>query len=267
VRSGPVPLPLPDAPDGVELDGSAALPGSTAYPARAASRYRGLRHIRKFMGSQRTARPEGIHHMRTSTFLAAAMLVASLPAIAAEEHRELGPHEHGHGKLNIAVEGKRVSMELEVPGADIVGFEHEASTPEQKAAVEKAKVTLSDALGVFKLSAAAGCKLAEATVAIQPEDEHEHTESGALQEDADAAAEPDATGAQEEAGEEHHHSEFHVTYAIDCASPDKLTAIDFKYFDLFAGARAVSVNLVTEKGQTSYEVTREQPALKLGEVG
>lgn len=190
--------------------------------------------------------------MRRSNFLIAAVFAVSLPAVA-EEHRELGPHEHGHGKLNIAIEGNRVSMELEVPGADIVGFEHEASTADQKAAVEKAKATLGDALAVFKLPAGVGCKQAESEVVIQPEDEHEH------------ADEAKADGATEEEG--HHHSEFHVTYALDCASPAKLTGIDFKYFDLFAGARVLSVNLVTPKGQTSYEVTREQPRLELGEVG
>ena len=189
-------------------------------------------------------------------FIIAAALAVSLPAMAAEEHRELGAHEHGHGKLNIAIEGNRVSMELEVPGADIVGFEHEASTPEQKATVEKAKATLSDALAVFKLPAAAGCKLAEAKVAVQAEDEHEH-EAEAKKED------PKPDGAKEE----EHHSEFHATYAIDCASPAKLTAIEFKYFDLFAGAQELDVNLVTLKGQTSYEVTREAPKLELGEVG
>ena len=189
-------------------------------------------------------------------FIIAAALAASLPAIAAEEQRELGAHEHGHGKLNIAIEGNRVSMELEVPGADIVGFEHEASTPEQKATVEKAKVTLSDALGVFKLPAAAGCKLVEAKVAVQAGDEHEH-EAEAKKED----AKPDG------AKEEENHSEFHATYAIDCASPAKLTGIEFNYFSLFAGAQELDVNLVTPKGQTSYEVTREAPRLELGEVG
>ncbi len=187
-------------------------------------------------------------------FIIAAALAASLPAIAAEEHRELGPHEHGHGKLNIAIEGNRVSMELEVPGADIVGFEHEASTPEQKAAVEKAKATLGNALAVFKLPAAAGCKLAEAQVAVKAEDEH-------AAEGQKAEAKPG--GAKEGEG----HSEFHVTYAIDCASPAKLTAIEFKYFDLFANAQELDVNLVTPKGQTSYEVTRGAPKLELGEVG
>jgi hypothetical protein len=192
--------------------------------------------------------------MRKVNFLIAAAFAASLPAIAAEEHRELGPHEHGHGKLNIAIEGNRVSMALEVPGADIVGFEHEASTPDQKAAVDKAKATLSNALAVFKLPAGAGCKLAEASVTVQAEDEHEEAEH---QQEAKADGPKEAE----------HHSEFHVTYAIDCAAPAKLTAIDFKYFDLFAGAQELDVNLVTPKGQTSYEVTREQPRLELGEVG
>ena len=184
---------------------------------------------------------------------ATAVFIACVPGLAAEENRALGPHEHGHGKLNIAIEGKRVSMELEVPGADIVGFEHEASTPEQKATVEKAKATLGNALAVFKLPAGAGCKLAEAQVEVKAEDEHEHAE--------EAKAKPDS------AKEEEHHSEFHVTYAIDCAAPAKLTNIEFKYFDLFAGAQELDVNLVTPKGQTSYEVTRGAPKLELGEVG
>ena len=191
-------------------------------------------------------------NLSKSTFFAA-LFAASLPAIAAEEHRELGPHEHGVGHLNIAIEGKRVSMELEVPGADIVGFEHEASTATQKAAVKKAKSELEAALGVFKLPADAKCKIATADVKIQAEHEHEH--------DADEAK-------HEGEGEEgHHHSEFHAAYAIDCAAPEKLTGIDFHYFDLFAGARKLDINLVTEKGQNHYEVSREQPKLTFGEIG
>jgi hypothetical protein len=189
---------------------------------------------------------------------AAAAAIAGVCAVGAEEHRELGPHEHGHGRLNIAIEGKRLSMELEVPGADIVGFEHEASTAEQKATVEKAKATLSDALSIFKLPAAAGCKLADAKVAIQAEDEHEHEHAG---------AEHKNEAKQEGEEKEHHHSEFHVTYALDCATPAQITGIDFGYFDAFAGAQELDIDLVTEKGQSHYEVTRAKPTLKFGEMG
>ena len=182
---------------------------------------------------------------------AAVAFIACTSALAAEENRELGPHEHGHGRLNIAIEGQRVSMELEVPGADIAGFEHEASTAEQKAVVEKAKATLADALSMFRLPAAAGCKLADAQVATHAGDEHEHK---------------DEAGGQEKAGEQHH-SEFHAAYVIDCAAPEKLTGIDFGYFDAFAGALELDINLVTPKGQYHYEVTRDQPRLQFGEIG
>jgi len=192
--------------------------------------------------------------LHQSIFIAA-MLAAGLPVMAAEEHRELGPHEHGVGRLNIAIEGKRISMELEVPGADIVGFEHEASTKEQKAAVKKAKSTLEGVLNVFKLPAEAKCKLAEAKVKIEAED-HDHDEAG----DKSQASHDE----KEEGG---HHSQFHATYAIDCAAPEKVTGIDFKYFGLFPEARKLDINLATEKGQSHYEVPREQPQLKFGEIG
>ena len=61
-----------------------------------------------------------------STFALVAISLLMTSARAEEDHRELGPHVHGHGTLNIAIEDKRVSMELEVPGMDIVGFEHAA---------------------------------------------------------------------------------------------------------------------------------------------
>jgi hypothetical protein len=203
--------------------------------------------------------PKKENTMKTFRFIAAAAAaaIAGICVVAAEEHRELGPHEHGHGRLNIAIEGKRLSMELEVPGADIVGFEHEANPSEQKAAVEKAKATLADALSIFRPPAEAGCKLADAKVAIQAEDEHDHAE----------AAPKDEAKHEGAAEEEHHHSEFHVTYALDCAAPAQLTGIDFKYFDAFAGAQELDINLVTEKGQSHYEVTRAQPTLKFGEMG
>jgi hypothetical protein len=187
----------------------------------------------------------------------AATLAAGLPTNAAEEHRELGAHEHGVGRLNIAIEGKRVSMELEVPGADIVGFEHAASTATQKAAVKTAISTLEGALNVFKLPAEAKCKLANAKVAAHAEDEEDHEHGQA-----------EKAGTKHDEGEEEaHHSQFHAQYAVDCAAPEKLTGIDFKYFDLFAGARKLDVNLVTDKGQTQYEVSRQKPQLKFGEIG
>ncbi len=184
---------------------------------------------------------------------AAFAVASSAPARAEEEHRELGPHVHGHGTLNIAVEDKRVSMELEVPGMDIVGFEHDATTDAQKSAMEKAKAELAKPLDVFKLPAAAGCTVADANIALEAEHHHEGEEA-----DHDDHADEDHDH-DEHAG----HKAFHVTYALDCTEPSNLTSITFDYFKMFAGAHDLTVNVVTAKAQSKYEVSRDKPDLDL----
>ena len=195
-------------------------------------------------------------HLVTTLGLVA-MSLLTIPAFAEDGHRELGPHVHGHGTLNIAIEGKRVSMELEVPGMDIVGFEHAPSTDDQKAAVEKAKTRLEKPLGMFSLPAAAGCTVAEAKVAIEAEhgdhdgDDHKHDEKGDDDHDQGAAG---------------GHNQFEANYALDCTNPSELTTITFDYFALFAGAHDLTVNVVTAKGQSKYEVSRSKPTLDLGGI-
>ena len=192
--------------------------------------------------------------------IATALLAAP---VFAQEHRELGPHEHGHGTLDIAVEGSKVSMSLEVPGMDIVGFEHAAESAEQKAAVDKGTATLSAPLTLFKIPASAGCKVTDAKVAIEAEHEHEEGEEDHdSKEGADHAK--DGHDTKHDHGEHAGHNQFHATYALECAKPAEITSIAFDYFKSFAGAQELTVNVVTAKAQNKYEVTRDKPTLDLG---
>ena len=202
--------------------------------------------------------------MRTPLISALAVSSFALlsPAFAEDEHRELGAHVHGHGTLNIAIEDKRVALELEVAGMDVVGFEHAASTPEQKAAVDKAKGLLEKPLDVFALPAAAGCSAAETKVVIETEAHGDHDHD---HDKGDAKGDHDHDGHDHDHGDkaEGGHSHFHATYALDCTSPAELTTITFNYFKLFAGAKELTVNVVGAKGQSSYEVSRDKPTLDL----
>ena len=188
--------------------------------------------------------------MKRSLVLGGVLVALAFP-VCADEHRQLGPHRHGHGKLNIAIENGQVSMDLDVPGADIAGFEHEPDTPEQKSAFEAGKAKLADALSIFKMSAAAGCSVKEAKVSI--EGEHET--------DRDAAPKGETAAVLE--AEEHRHADFNVEYTLECKSLARLAAIDFDYFKAFAGAQVLEVTVITAKGQNSYEVTRDKPSLDL----
>jgi hypothetical protein len=193
--------------------------------------------------------------MRMITLVMPALCILALPAAAAAQHRELGAHEHGRGTLNIAVEGSRVSMELEVPGADIVGFEHAAKTRKQKAAVVQAKKQLSAPQTLFKLPAAAGCVLKEASAEVEGGD-HDHAKSS-------AKADKEKKGKSQVEQEGKEHSEFQARSTFECKSPASITAIEFDYFRAFPGAQRLDVNLITAKGQTKFEVTRAKPRIDL----
>ncbi len=206
--------------------------------------------------------------------LSLAALALALPAVAAaDETRGLDAHVHGEGALNIAVEGKIVMIELEVPGADIVGFEHAAKSDEDRAAIEEGKAKLSDPLALFVLPEAAGCavELAEVRL-VTEEDAHGHGDHGHGEEhghDDHGHGEEHAEGEHgEHAHSDEHaeaeHSEFRAEYRLGCADPAAITAIEFAYFETFPNAEELDIQMITGKGSTGFEVTRAAPRLDLG---
>ena len=196
--------------------------------------------------------------MRTVIICALALLPVGIALADEAERRQLGAHEHGHSVLNIAIEGDRIEMELMAPGMDIVGFEHVAETEQDKGAVAEAEAALSDPLALFVMPEEAGCAIETAAVELEAEDEHEgeHAEEG---EHGEEHAEEEHA---EHEGEESH-TEFHAEYAITCTSPDDLGGIEFAFFDRFPGAEEIEVTVITENGQTSYEVERDSPRIDL----
>ena len=173
---------------------------------------------------------------------AAALLLAPAAGAADGEH---AAHVHGVGKLNVAVDGQAVEIELITPGADIVGFEHAPETTEDKAVVEGAAATLKDGEGLFAFPPAAECRLEEAEV-----------ESPLLDHDGEAA---------HEHGEEHEgdaHAEFQAHYHFLCRQPDDLTHVDVRVFERFPAARELEVQAISARGQGATELTPSSARLK-----
>lgn len=199
---------------------------------------------------------------------AAAVTLAFVAADArAKSQRQLEAHEHGHGTLNMAIEGKTLHMELEAPGADIVGFEHAASSDEDKARLAAGTKALENPNVMFSLPVEAGCKVRSVEVDYETDGEHDHAkdEHGHGQEKHDHGAKEEHKHEKNAGGEAHEggHAEFHVRYAFDCENTTALTVIGFPYFTAFENARELSVILVTDKGQKAFEVSREQNRIDL----
>lgn len=186
-------------------------------------------------------------------------LVAASPAFA-EGTRQLDAHEHGVGTLNIAIEGTTVAMAFEAPGADIVGFEYEAKSDDDLAAIDAALARLAAPLDLFVMPDAATCTVVMAKAELEGEDGHEDHADGAHEDhdDEDHDHEDHA-----DHGDEAGHTEFHAKYTLNCDNPEKLTEITFAYFETFPNAKEVEVQLITSVGARAFEIERDAPALDL----
>lgn len=187
---------------------------------------------------------------------AGAALVTSAWA-GEESRRDLDSHVHGEGALSIAIEGRSIAIELEAPAADIVGFEHKARSPEQKEAVERAKSKLAMSLDLLKLPSAAGCRQTES---------HVELEGGGGEAGGEEPGHDGAEAHEEHDGHEAEHSGFRAEYALECEHPEALTGLEATYFVVFERAKALEVNVVSEKAQSRFRLTREAPALDLSGV-
>ena len=181
-------------------------------------------------------------------------------AALAEPHRQHAPHEHGHGMLNLAIDGKKMVLQLTAPSQDIVGFEHAATTPSQQETVHHARTALSSPADLFTLSAAAECAFQHQSIRIgnnpapMSDEEGKHGEH------------------HEEHGEEHHadhedegavHSEVDAEYQLTCEKPDALREIGFPYFKRFPNAEELTITAIGPMGQIGGEVSKDNPLFKL----
>ena len=182
------------------------------------------------------------------------------------------PHEHGAALLSVVLEGETLSMELESPAVNLVGFEYEPSSEEDMQAVEDALVQLEDGATLFATAEAASCELTSAETEHVMTDEEGHEEGEEHSEE--EGEEHGESGADEESGAEEHaegeehdeegaqHSEFHATYAFTCAQPDSLSSVSLnELFALYPGIEDLDVQYVLPNGQGAAELAPDNTEL------
>ena len=183
----------------------------------------------------------------------ALLTVLLVPVTAlAQETRERDAHVHGISTAEIVVEDGALAIDIVSPGMDIVGFEHEADSDEDRAAVAAAVAAMGRAGDMVAVDPAGGCLLTGAESHLRGED---HGEGDDLD---------DEEHAHEAAGGEGH-SEFHARYAFDCADTDAIRTIAFPFFDAFPNAEEIEVRYVTGRGAGVAELARGSATLTLDE--
>ena len=239
--------------------------------------------------------------MRPVTALASALVAGVALAASEDGHREHEPHEHGHGALDIVLDGEHLVAELRIPAVNVVGFEHAPRDDAEREAVHMAIERFSDAAAVLVPSAEAECEIEDAEVAIEGDDhdghwsvgahaehEHEHDEEHEGEEHAKHEHDEEHEGEghakhehdEEHEGEEHAkhehehdehdgesgaeaHSELHATYRFHCHAPQRLTRIDVPVFELLHDAEEIGVRVVTATTQTGMDLHPGEAVIEL----
>jgi len=230
----------------------------------------------------------------------AALVTMHISTVAlANTERQLGSHEHGHAKLNIAISDDQVLAELISPAANIVGFEHAPESEADHEAIESAAETLRNGESLLVFSAAAGCQLTDADVESEllehdehhgdhakhddhhddkhdghkHEDEHDHDKEAHKDHDHDKDEHKDHDHDKEGHKDEHDHdhaadhdeahSEFHVTWSFTCSKPAQLESLDVKLFDAFSGFEEIDLSIAGENSQASAELSAGNASVEL----
>lgn len=170
--------------------------------------------------------------MKISKTIATCFLLASTKLFAGPHNHEA--HEHGVGRLNIAVEGKSIEIELELPGDTAYGFEHPAKSKSDKAAIEKAALSLQDPSQIFLLEKNASCSFERPK--IEP-------------------------WVEEDAGSGH--GELHASFTAKCQKDISSSLLEIKLKDRFSRLHELKVQVVSNTTQGAFNLVKGTGKIKL----
>tara|TARA_R100001129_G_scaffold58126_2_gene40015 strand:+ start:2147 stop:2689 length:543 start_codon:yes stop_codon:yes gene_type:complete len=153
-----------------------------------------------------------------------------------------GAHEHGHARLQMAVEENRIDLMLNSPAYNLAGFEHGARTDAEKSRL----ADISRWLETTPLinTAAADCRVTAAAVELGGEEENHdgdtHHEDG-------------------HHDEEHHgeatHREYDVSQQLECNRIDADQEFTSALMERFEGMAELTIEWVSPSGQGSARLT------------
>jgi hypothetical protein len=169
------------------------------------------------------------------------LLLVAVLGVAATAHAKEGAHVHGLVRLNVAIDAKTLTVQLEAPLDSLLGFEHRPRTAAQKQAADALLKQMNDSTALIRPEAAALCKASKVTV-----------ESETLQSTKPAG------------DKDEEHADLDASFEFTCQQPDKLTFIEIGFFDAFKRIQKIEVQVAGgPKGQSKQTLKRPSKMLKL----
>lgn len=206
--------------------------------------------------------------MKWQIFLSAGVLLPNL-AWSEDMPIQLGAHEHGTTTLNLALDGNTLQVELLSPAINLVGFEHQPRSDEEREKVLRVRDQLESVTAVLVLPVAANCHQDSATVesgllaAARSEDGHhvDHDEDHDHDHDHDKDHDHDhAKDHDHDHGDSH--AEFSADYTLTCQNPSAIGSLEISLFQSFSGVERIKGAWLNESGQGAVDLTADNPTLR-----
>ena len=177
-------------------------------------------------------------------------------ATAQDQIRRADAHEHSVAAAQLAVEAGRVDLMLQMPGANLVGFEHPPRSSEQRATLDEARRRLA-AGDWLVLPAAAGCS-SDFKIEIPGFEDDGSTANGEHEHG-------DEHKHEHEHDHEHasQHAEFRVTATAECDRPGALEWVEIRLFEGWPDNRSLRVDAISATRQWRVELSADQPRIAL----
>lgn len=166
------------------------------------------------------------------------------------EHRHHEAHVHGKAELNLLIDGTTIAIELKSPALNVLGFEHEPETNEERGIVKQAKKKLSNYKNIFSI-ADLNCQVTEYEIESPYESEHEEGHHGHKHHDEEYHSEDDD------------HDDYYLSYSLKCENTNELKIIEIKLFDNFEGFEIIEATWINQTNAGRSELSSKQKIIKL----
>jgi len=173
--------------------------------------------------------------------------------------RSADSHTHGDAELAIVLEGDVVTVELDTPLYNLVGFEHAPETEAHKTIANHAESRLGQGGELFTFNARANCK-----IKTNRQDLH------LFEHDSDHEDEHDPHDDHEESDDTHEHSDDKEThkdvrlqYEFHCKQPSSLISMSVNLFEFFAELSEVDATYLGPSIQRQVKLTPENTQMDM----
>jgi len=143
------------------------------------------------------------------------------------ETRSADSHVHGDAVLAMALDGSRLTVELETPLYNFVGFERAPDSEPEKLALKAGEKALANPAQLFLFNSEAKCEPEAEMSPVSLMADHDGHEDSYDQHHDDEEHE------DEEHGEEQGHQDVIVEYVFNCVAPNKLKSVQVNLFQAF----------------------------------